>query len=137
MSDTQTYFGTLVVQSCCNCGLNFGVDAAYDLERRANRDTFYCPAGHALHYLGKTEAEKAREEAERQRQLKESYIRLANDRTEQRDYARRQAAAARGVVTRVKRRIGKGVCPCCNRTFQDLARHMTGQHPDWSKSDVA
>lgn len=24
------------------------------------------------------------------------------------------------------------VCPCCNRTFQNVARHIAGQHPDYA-----
>ncbi|HEX9950777.1 MAG TPA: hypothetical protein VGB53_03340 [Rubricoccaceae bacterium] len=39
---------------------------------------------------------------------------------------KRRAAAQKGAHTRTKKRIAAGVCPCCNRTFQDLARHMAG-----------
>lgn len=39
----------------------------------------------------------------------------------------------RGVVTKTKNRIGKGVCPCCNRTFVELARHIATKHPDYAK----
>jgi hypothetical protein len=34
-------------------------------------------------------------------------------------------------MTRIKKRVAAGVCPCCNRSFKDLARHMAGQHPDY------
>lgn len=27
-------------------------------------------------------------------------------------------------------------CPCCNRTFQNLQRHMTSKHPDYVSLDV-
>lgn len=47
--------------------------------------------------------------------------------------AERSRNALKGVVTRTKNRISKGVCPCCNRQFKDLERHMTGQHPDYTK----
>lgn len=30
------------------------------------------------------------------------------------------------------RRIAAGVCPCCRRSFTDLARHMSSQHPDYA-----
>ena len=45
---------------------------------------------------------------------------------------RRKAAALRGVVTRTKNRVGNGVCPCCNRTFANLMRHMHDQHPGYT-----
>lgn len=40
-----------------------------------------------------------------------------------------RVAAYKGQVTKVKRRVSKGVCPCCNRTFENLARNMESQHP--------
>jgi hypothetical protein len=30
--------------------------------------------------------------------------------------------------------VANGVCPCCNRTFQNLARHMAGKHPDYEEA---
>ncbi len=47
-------------------------------------------------------------------------------------HQRRKAAAARGQLTKTKKRIAKGICPCCNRSFVNLERHMTGQHPDYA-----
>lgn len=132
---TLLFTTTLVLEHCPKCGVPFGMEAGYKLERLNRRDTFYCPSGHPQHYIGKTEAEKAREEAERQRIRADGYEQLADERAVQRDHARRQAAASRGVVTRIKRRIGKGVCPCCNRTFADLGRHMAGQHPDFAAQE--
>ena len=76
-------------------------------------------------YPGKTEAEKQRERADqaeaRERNLKCRAATLERSRN-----------ALKGVVTKTKRRIGKGVCPCCNRTFQDLQRHMAGKHPEYA-----
>jgi hypothetical protein len=135
MSDVQVFTETLSIEHCCNCGITFGLERSFRNERRNDHENFCCPRGHWQHYTAKSDAETAQAEAERQRKMKEQYIQLAEERAAQRDHARRQAAAARGVVTRVKRRIGKGVCPCCTRTFQDLGRHMAGQHPDWSQSD--
>lgn len=42
----------------------------------------------------------------------------------------------KGVATRLKNRAAHGVCPCCNRTFQQLARHMSAKHPDFKTADV-
>lgn len=33
--------------------------------------------------------------------------------------------------TRIKNRVKNGVCPCCNRTFENLARHMQAKHSDF------
>lgn len=47
----------------------------------------------------------------------------------------RQLSAARGQVTRIKNRVGNGVCPCCNRSFGNLHRHMQTKHPGWKKPE--
>ena len=41
-------------------------------------------------------------------------------------------SAQKGVTTRLKNRVQKGVCPCCNRYFAQLQRHMTTQHPNFA-----
>jgi len=46
---------------------------------------------------------------------------------------KRQKAAAKGQLTKTKRRVANGVCPCCNRTFADLSAHMHGQHPEYGE----
>jgi hypothetical protein len=33
-------------------------------------------------------------------------------------------------LRRIQKRTAAGVCPCCNRTFQQLARHMKTRHPE-------
>lgn len=59
--------------------------------------------------------------------------READIRTEQRrlESERRAHAATKGQLTKTKKRIANGVCPCCNRSFANLERHMAGQHPDY------
>ena len=47
----------------------------------------------------------------------------------------RSHSATRGHVTRQKKRAAAGVCPCCNRTFKQLARHMERKHPNYTKGD--
>jgi hypothetical protein len=133
---TQTFIGTLVVQTCCICGMAFGVEENYDRARRDDHKQFYCPAGHGQHYAGKSEAEKLQERlddaARRERSLN-ARLTHTRDQLQATEYQRR---AQKGVNTRLKNRIAAGVCPCCNRTFQDLARHMSGQHPDFANTDA-
>jgi hypothetical protein len=54
-----------------------------------------------------------------------------------RDANRRQLSASRGQVTKIKNRVGNGVCPCCDRSFTNLRRHMSTQHPAWKKTPDA
>lgn len=125
----------MVIEECCACHMQFGMTREFYNRARENGTSFHCPQGHAQHYT-KTEIRKLKEELDRKNfDLKRAQER--GDRWyEQNAKTERRLTATRGVVTRIKNRVGHGVCPCCNRTFKDLARHMEGQHPGYAK-DVA
>lgn len=131
---------TFEVETCVNCGVQFAMSTEFKAERLKNRgpnNPFYCPNGHKQHYVGKSAADKERERADDlQRQLEAAEARSKRQR-ELREAAERQAAAARGQVTKIKKRVGNGVCPCCNRTFSDLQRHMHTKHPTFKAEEVA
>lgn len=113
----------LEVVECGKCGCNFGLTAKFIETLRDNHETFYCPNGHPRHFPGKSEKEKLRDELTR----KQAALDQAHAESESQ---KRTAAAAKGEVTKIRNRIGKGVCPCCNRTFGNLARHMATKHPE-------
>lgn len=48
-----------------------------------------------------------------------------------RQHVENQLRATKGVVTKIKKRVSKGVCPCCNRSFENLKNHMESQHPEY------
>jgi hypothetical protein len=114
--------------TCYKCGLTFGLieDHIYMLRRSGNN--FYCPNGHPQAFV---ETEEAR--------LEKQLIQEAKYREQletELQSSERSKAALRGVVTRTRNRIAKGVCPCCNRQFQNLHRHMETQHPDYEKQPL-
>jgi DNA repair exonuclease SbcCD ATPase subunit len=96
----------------------------------------YCAYGHGQVYVeGETEETKIRRERDRlAQQIAQSDDEIKRQR-ELRETAERQAAAARGQVTKLKNRASAGVCPCCNRTFSQLKRHMDQKHPDFTETD--
>lgn len=116
----------MVGQNCINCGVLFMIPDSFNSRLRETHANFYCPNGHAQYYTGKTEAEKLREELERtQRNLTAAKCAEAEQRTEREKVERK--------LKRTCKRIHAGVCPCCNRTFTNLARHMATQHPEAAK----
>ncbi|MGH9697929.1 MAG: hypothetical protein ACRD52_00550 [Candidatus Acidiferrales bacterium] len=121
---TQVYGGTLTVQSCIRCGLVFGIDSSHDAELRRTHKTFVCPHGHSQHYTGESDADKV---ARLARDLAAARDREDTLRRENEKRYRLQRAAERKTRT-LKKRVAAGVCPCCTRTFQNLARHMKTQH---------
>jgi len=124
----MSIFTTLVECRCGECDVVFGMTETMNAQRKADGKTFYCPNSHPRAYR-ETEATRLRRERDRLAQQ----IAYKDDRiknlSEAKEAAERRAAAARGQITKIKKRVGHGVCPCCNRTFENLARHITSKHP--------
>lgn len=121
-----------VTETCCRdgCGIQFAMPKYFQAQLLKDHSrSFYCPNGHSQYYVGKTELQLAKEETERVRQQLKWAEENAASASKARDKADRRASAAKGVVTKIKRRVGNGVCPCCNRTFQNLMAHMNTKHP--------
>ncbi len=110
---------TLVVMRCGQCGISFAVPDFFQRERIEDGGSWYCPNGHCRAYT-EPEVKKL------QRKLASAEAR-AIAAEDQRRAAEKRAAAAR-------KRTGNGVCPCCKRTFVQLARHMNAKHPDYAES---
>lgn len=122
-----TYEGTLEVTTCW-CGIVVAVPA--NLYRQARNHTgrqIYCPLGHTFHYTQTYE-----ERYERERELRAEAERQAAAARDLLKAEERSHSATRGQLTRTRKRASAGVCPCCNRTFQQLARHMKTKHPDFA-----
>lgn len=119
---------TLVHCFRCKCEI-YLPDALYESALRSRGPSgiqFYCPYGHDQHFIeGESEATKLRRERDRLMQRlaeKDDSIRTLE--------ARRRAAL--GQVTKIKNRVGHGICPCCNRSFENLHRHMATKHPTYA-----
>lgn len=124
--DGYVYAGDtdLCVKSCPVCGVTYAIPQTmhkHARDRGEFRILWYCPNGHQLGYGGPSEAERERDEVQR---------RLTAER-ELREHTERQLSAQKAATTRARKRAAAAVCPCCNRTFQQLARHMQTKHPDY------
>lgn len=119
------------VRTCITCGVQFGLMISHDAELQRNHKAFYCPNGHQQRYTGETEAERLKKQNVRlQQQLDQERAAAAGARQE-RDALDRKLIAARGQQTKLKKRVAAGVCPCCHRTFKQLAAHMADVHPEF------
>lgn len=122
---------TLVVVKCFTCGVTYAIPASFDSSARKyhgdkNGWWICCPFGHTWGYTGQTDVEAARLQRDAARDD------LAAERARH-DQTKGSLRAQKGVTTKIRKRIAKGVCPCCNRTFADLARHMECKHPDYAE----
>lgn len=131
MTNTVRLLGiTCAIQECITCGLPFTVPLTVLEQHRAHGGYHHCPNGHSQGW-SKDRSQEGRDKKELDR-LRQQQARWDDERRElqaQTEQERRRSAAARGQVTKLKKRAANGVCPCCNRTFADLQRHMHSQHP--------
>ncbi len=116
----------LQIMECGTCGVAFAIpQTMYDTCEREG-GYWCCPLGHSRGYHKKdlkSVADKLRDQVA---QL-EAAVRYEKDRVESQ---KRQTAAVKGQMTKLEKRVANGVCPCCNRTFQNLARHIKTKHPE-------
>lgn len=107
----------------CWCGTVHAVPAALvNLQRREFNDGekptgIYCPLGHVWVPSGVPEIDKLRARNDK----------LAAQLTSTRD----QLDTATADLAKHRKRTANGVCPCCKRSFVQLARHMKSQHPSY------
>lgn len=120
-----TFTVTFEIETCCNCGIKFAMEAEFQQERRRLRDSFYCPKGHGQHYTAETREEVAKREAQKAQQELQAKLN-----TEQHAslVAEKKLKEATREAARLSARVAHGVCTCCNRTFADLAEHMKTKH---------
>lgn len=125
----------LVHVTCPNCQTVHGVEQhIYDAAQQRNEKmSLYCPNGHGWHYpKGDSQTTILRRERDRARQALAERDDTIEQEREWRKQSERSASAYKGQVTKIKKRVGKGVCPCCNRQFQNVHKHMESQHPEYS-----
>jgi DNA repair exonuclease SbcCD ATPase subunit len=133
----------LITETCSGCGILYAMPEEFQKERLADKRAFYCPNGHQQNYTGKSETQKLREqldEERRQRQHAQQQIeyeaQLRRQESERADRERNRANGYKGHATRITKRAKAGVCPCCNRSFENLRRHMASRHPQFTPMEI-
>lgn len=118
---------TLWVSDCPVCAVVFAMPKAMEKDRRENGQSFFCPNGHSLSFR-ETEADRLR----KQLASVDADRKYAWQVYQEADADRKRTAASlrvtKGHLTRLKNRVEAGVCIHCNRTFQNVARHMQSKH---------
>jgi hypothetical protein len=121
-----------VVWECRTCGCVSTVPEIVNDQLRAEGGYRSCPSGHQWGWTKETcEREKLRQERDR---LKQDQARLEEEAKQAWATAsalRERADKAEKATKRLKKRSSAGTCPCCARTFSNMAEHMKHQHPEF------
>lgn len=130
MFDTLNFTETLTIKTCPVCSIRYAAPESMFVRIKERGGEWHCPNGHTL-VFNETEVQrltKALESEKRSSECKDNRIKSLNNSLANTENRLRATKAAK---TRMKNRIAAGVCSCCNRTFQNLASHMKGQHPEF------
>lgn len=121
---TRTYTETVTLQEieCCACGVTFAFPQRLHKECMSTGKAFYCPNGHSQVYREREEVRLSKQlqiEQSRYKQLEMQFTSVQD-----------QLQATKRELQRHEKRVANGVCPCCNRSFVQLQRHMKAKHPE-------
>ena len=102
---------------CYKCCDNFPMrQNKYD-ELEVCGNTFYCPQGHALVISRESIVTQLRRVKQQSKRRLEIIDKLENS-----------ARSLKGVQTRQRKRLLRGVCPYCNITPKDMVKHIQERH---------
>lgn len=128
---TSIYLKTEFVEVDCGHeshgpgGFTFAMTRTFYDETHRGR-SWYCPMGHRRAWLGQTTEQQLARSQARETALQD-----------QLSAAIRDAEATRVALLRDRQRFVNGVCPCCNRSFENVRRHMASKHPDYDVTKVS
>lgn len=109
---------------CGQCGGTYALNGRFVRERVERGGFWNCPYCKTSWGYNESENSKLKKELEqtqiaaRQAKCRELEERLRREDTEKK-------------LSKVKCRVKNGVCPCCNRSFTNLRRHMATKHKDY------
>lgn len=123
----------LSVQVCGSCGGIYAIALRYRQEKIEQGGYWNCPYCKCSWGYGTSQIDRLKAQlAEKEREVEQERKRKEWAQQEARITERRRRAL-KGQLTKTKKRIGHGVCPCCQRSFENLRRHMTTKHPTYTK----
>lgn len=121
-----------VEMQCGTCGVWHAFPMTRYNAARREGGFWTCPNGHSRGWKkGEEQEEINKIRRERDRLLQQSAQK--DDEISQRE---REISSQKRIVNKLKKRASAGTCPCCQRTFSNMAIHMRNQHPDFLKPNL-
>lgn len=122
---TATKAVSLVTVECFSCAVVFAMPQYLKDSRLYDGGTFYCPNGHGQVYSRRKDLDAELDQAKQRVESEREYRRQV----EQTLHTERKShASTKGQLTKTRNRILAGVCPDCNRHFQNVEHHMATKH---------
>lgn len=130
MSAVLDFTQRLSTLTCYKCGIVFAVPNYFRQKRSEDKETFWCPNGHPQGFVD-SEVDKLKRQLEQQKQSTEWWKNTAASKDKTIKGQNIQIGKVKAKLRRTEVRVSHGVCPCCNRSFVNMQRHMKTKHPDY------
>lgn len=134
MALQQIQFNVVLTDiNCGECGGTYAINERFR-KQCADKGTSwncpYCKIGWG--YAGNGRIEKLEKALEEERARKQAALERANQARHEVQHLSTQLKGTKTRLRNHRERSKNGVCPCCNRTFKQLAAHMASKHPDFT-----
>lgn len=121
---STTFLITYAQMTCIKCSAVFALNSEFVDRAKRESGGFHCPHCQQRQGWWTSDADRLKKQlADKDRELREE--KCATLRQKQ---IAEEAAEMAAKAQRKLKRVDRGVCPCCNRSFSNLARHMATQH---------
>ncbi len=129
---------TLKIMECGTCGVAFAMPQTIYETASKEGGWFYCPLGHCRGWK-KQDAKNAADELRDEIAKLQSNIAYKNNQIESQkrevESQKQQIISAKRAKTKLENRIKNGVCPCCQRSFVNVQKHIATKHPEFTKEN--
>lgn len=112
-----------MAEIACPCGFVSLAPEHWVRQKRNTGQGFTCMGCGGPLAFQPTELERLRAEVETTKQNVVFWQKRAREEEE----AKSKVAQ---LLSKVQKRVGNGVCPCCHRAFVNMQRHMASKHPE-------
>lgn len=127
MSDTAISLSVKLEKvDCPSCNALYALSCDYIDRRRKDGKGWQCPycsSGTSFH--GNDEISRLKKQISEEQAIKNRLLADAN-------VLRGEVLAAKTAAEKLKKRAANGVCPCCTRTFANVADHIKTKHPGFA-----
>jgi hypothetical protein len=117
---------------CPTCFVHYAAPKAMFDKKQTDGGHWFCPNGHQIIY-SESKLDKAKAEADALRRERDALRQNEAWYEDRLKTERKEARALKASLKKVHQRVGNGVCPCCNRQFVNLQRHMASKHADFKQ----
>lgn len=131
MSQTFIATTTLTTINCGCCGGTYAISEKYRHNKEEQGGFWHCPYCQTDWGYAESENQKLRREL-LQKDKKIAAAVAAHDQTKSElEHTERRRRAEKANATKLRKRIQGGVCPCCEKHFEDLQQHVQTEHPEF------